>query len=464
MTPSERGLGRTSTLIAERLGLDFPESRWCELERGLGRACQSSGTRAPEDYLGWLASLPGDDPEWGRLAGYLTVGETHFFRDAACFDALEQRVLPRLIEDRDSAGMRRLRFWSAGCATGEEPYSLAILLDRLLRGRSGWAPTILATDINPRALAVARRGCYRQWALRETPAWVRERYFRRGDGDTFELESGIRGLVTFAPLNLAGDSYPALLTNTAGMDLILCRNVLMYFTREAQQATVGRLRRALMSEGWLVLSPAEASADLLRPLVPVNFPGAILYQRLDRPAPPEPPRSRWADLDPTWSVTCGVAPQPAFSPPRGARSASPPAREAEAPAEPASLLARARALADEGKLEQAEALCTSALARNRLDSDAHLLLAAIYQERGEIPGALEALRRVIYLTPDSAAAHFLFGSLLLRHGEPRKARRCMETAAHLLSACPRDEPVAGAGGLTAGRLLETTRLYLEPVG
>lgn len=279
MNFSDEIRSQAQALIASRLGLDFTERRQADLERGLAQAIRAASRAVPETYLAWLATISDEDPEWRRLAAHLTVGETYFFRDPACFDALDRQVLPELIAARRSESMPRLRIWSAGCATGEEPYSLAILLDRLLPDRSDWALTILATDINPEALEAARRGLYREWALRETPQWVRDRYFHRQGRGAFVVEPRIRRMVTFAPLNLAEDSYPALMTNTSAMDLILCRNVLMYFTRDAQRATVARLRRALVTGGWLVVSPAEASVELFRPLAPVNFPGAIFYRK-----------------------------------------------------------------------------------------------------------------------------------------------------------------------------------------
>ena len=131
---------------------------------------------------------------------------------------------------------------------------------------------------------------------------------------------------------------------------------------------------------------------------------------------------------------------------------------------PGNDLARARALADQGSLDEALRLCEAARARNRLDPGPHLLLAAIRQERGEIPAALEALRGALYLAPDSAPAHFLLGSLLLREGRRRRARRSIETVVALLDPRPRDEMVPGGDGLTAGRLLETARAYLEATG
>lgn len=460
MKLSEEIRGQARALIADRLGLDFGERRQADLERGLARASRNSPASTPEAYLAWLASLLQEDPEWAHLAGHLTVGETYFFRDRACFEALEHEVLPALIAARRSEGPLRLRLWSAGCATGEEPYSLAILLDRLLPDLADWSVTLLATDINPDALARAERGVYREWALRETPPWIRERYLHRRGPETFELAPRIRRSVTFAPLNLARESYPSVVTNTSAMDLIVCRNVLMYFTPEAQRAAAARLQRALVTGGWLVVSPAETSTDLFRPLVPVNFPGAILYR--NDPTPVTPPLPPWA---PETLLLEPPAPVPVVDAPGEPVLREPPSpweeQAEEGPVVAATDLQRARALADRGDLEEAGQVCEAVLATDRLDPEAHILLAAICQERGEIPRALEALRRAIYLAPDSASAHFLLGTLLLRHGERRRARRCLETVVAILSPFPPDEPVPGGDGLTVGRLLETTRAYLE---
>jgi chemotaxis protein methyltransferase CheR len=464
MTLAEQVGRQARTLVATRLGLDFPENRQRDLEQGFLRAFCASSVAQPELYLSWLTTLPDGSPEWWRLAGHLTVGETYFFRDHSCFEALEQKVLPSIITSRRAEGILRLRLWSAGCATGEEAYSLAILVDRLLPDRSDWVVTILATDINPDALEKAQRAVYREWALRETPEWLRNLYFRHRGAEAFEVAPKIREMVTFAPLNLAGDGYPSLVTNTGAMDLILCRNVLMYFTRDAQQATVARLQRALVTGGWLVVSPVEASAELLSPLVPVNFPGATAYRKEPHPS---------VSSQPTWESALQATPQaesklfnlPAYEAPAAEPEPAVPhalhEQRAEASLHSPTDLQRAKVLADQGRLDDAVRLCESVLARNRLDHEAYFLWAVIAQERGEVIAALEALRRVVYLVPNFVSAHFLLGSILLRQGQHKQGLRSMETVVRLLSSLPCDEEVPGSDGLTAGRLLETARAYLE---
>lgn len=455
MTLSEALRERARALVADRLGLDFPERRAADLDRGLAQAFCASGASSPVEYLTRLEALPEESPEWSRLAGHFRVGETYFFRDGPCFDALEHRILPPLIAARRSQGIRRLRLWSAGCATGEEPYSLAILLDRLLPGRADWALTILATDFDPEALERACRGIYREWSFRRTPPWIRDRYFRRRGTEAFELDARIREIVTFAPLNLAQDVYPSLATNTSVMDVILCRNVLMYFTREAQQAAVTRLVRALAPGGWLVAGPAETSSELFRPLAAVTFPGAIFYAKAPAERVSSPPLPQAEPVGPVLPPGPPAPVEELVTPAAGWE------RPAHAPPDADAHLERARVEADCGNLEEAERLCRAALDLDRLDADAHLLLAAICQERADVSTALEALRAAIFLAPGSASAHFLLGSLLIGRGERSRGTQSMETVVSLLRGLPPDEPVPGADGLTAGRLAETAYAYLE---
>lgn len=459
MRISDDMLGRARVLIADRLGLDFPENRQADLKRGLGQVLGNSTIRSPEQCLTWLASLPDESPEWRVLASSLTIGETYFFRDRAFVDALQQEILPALIADRRSANSLRLRCWSAGCAIGAEPYSLAILLDQLLPDRKQWALTILATDISPVALESAMQGIYGGWALRETSPWIINRYFHRRGKDRWEIDPAIRQMVTFAPLNLAGNSFPALMTNTIVMDLIICRNVLMYFTPEVQRAVVVRLQEALVTEGWLVVSPAETSSELFFPLVPVNLPGTIFYRKshnssvtpLPLPSPvletmgpefqtPLPERE-----DP-WPLTVLPAPEKPVAVESGSREGN---------------LHAVRILADQGHLVEARRLCETLFAQDRLNPEAALLLAAICQEQGEIPAALEALHRAVYLAPNLVAAHFMLGCLLLRQGEGKRGRQSLEAVMVLLESADPDEAVPGSDGMTAGRLLETARAYIE---
>ena len=223
-----------------------------------------------------LGSLPFDAPLWQTVITALTIGETNFFRQPAWFAQLEEQILRPLIERRNSKGPKRLRVWSAGCATGEETYSLAITIARLLRRTEGWEVSVTGTDLSAGFVAEARRGIYREWSLREVDVATRVQHFRKLES-RFELLPETRAMVSFETLNLA-DAEPWNDPRFRDLDLIICRNVLMYLAPERQQTVAQRLVGSLAPDGWLATAPAEATAEWFRPLTPVNVPSAVLFR------------------------------------------------------------------------------------------------------------------------------------------------------------------------------------------
>jgi chemotaxis protein methyltransferase CheR len=418
MRISTATLGRARELAAERLGLSFPRERDADLERALQDALQASRMRSADEYLDALAAGTDGDPDWLGLSAHLTVGETYFWRDLPFVGELEREVIPAIIQAR--RGTRHLRIWSAGCATGEEPYTLAILLDRLLPGRRAWNITLLATDLSARSIAAARRGHYRAWSLRDVPAAVREGYFEPRGAGRFELAPRIREMVRFERFNLAR-GVPAEIAG-APVDLLLCRNVLMYFTPVAAREVAARLRDALAKDGWLAVSAVEAWSELFRPLRPNNLPGGIFFR---------------------WDAAGGKAARPAPARPSTRRSPERARRAAQTgapnvvPAGPVvtgglvDLKARAQSLADRGALAEARQVCQAVIAADRLDAEACRLLASIEQECGDAPAALDLLRRALYLDPDSFDAHLAYGNLLARHGQRRRGLRHLQVAEKL---------------------------------
>src|SRR5258708_24852169 len=155
-----------SRFVEKETGLHFPKDRWADLERGILAAAHEFGSQSAESCILKLMASPLTKEQIETLAASLTVGETYFFRDKKVFEVLETDILPGLIQSR-RGGEQRLRIWSAGCCTGEEPYSLAMLLTRMLPDIADWRITIVATDINARFLRKASEGIYGQWSLRE---------------------------------------------------------------------------------------------------------------------------------------------------------------------------------------------------------------------------------------------------------------------------------------------------------
>lgn len=450
-----------SELLAARIGLYFPKERWRDLERGIAAAAPAFGAADVAACARRLLTAPLTHREIEILASYLTVGETYFFREKRSFEALEQHILPQLIHLR-AEGDRRLRIWSAGCSTGEEAYSIAMLLDRLLPDIDEWNITLLATDINPLVLRKAAEGIYGEWSFRDTPDWLRARYFRRHNHGRFELSSAIRQRATFSYLNLAEDVYPSLTTNTNAMDVILCRNVLMYFSPAWMKRVAARLRQSLADGGWLIVSPTETSNALFHPLRAVEFPGVIVYRNhADAEAhdavisyshalaaQPAEAGTQWPAIPPTETVNPAAIPLMPATPCVAASAVIRPQAEQE------TLIRSARDCANRGRLDEALAWCEQAIGADKLNPTHHYLLAIIQQELGRNDLAAESLKRVLYLDPDFVLAHFALGNLRLAQGRHHQACRHFDNVLTLLRAHPHDEVLPEAEGLTAGRLGE----------
>lgn len=270
-------LSKLADLIAHHLGLHYPEDRWGNLASSLKRAAAAQDFPDVQQYVRWLLETPYPADRIETLAGFVTVGETHFFRDEKLFRALEEKILPELISQRIHGG-RHLRIWSAGCATGEEPYTIAIIMNKLLLDRSGWDLTILATDINRGFLEKAKVGVYTDWSFRSVAADLKDRYFINDEDESIILDE-IKKMVKFDRLNLAKDPYPILSNDTECMDVIFCRNVMMSFTQDRQEQVVNKLFNSLNDGGWLIVSPAEASIVQHPQLCSVHHQGAVLFRK-----------------------------------------------------------------------------------------------------------------------------------------------------------------------------------------
>ncbi|MBT4814996.1 MAG: chemotaxis protein CheR [Lentisphaerae bacterium] len=476
--------------VERSLGLHFPEPRYAELERALVCATNELDLSGPEALVGRLGADRLSQREIEVLAGQLTIGETHFFRDRPVFDTLENEFLPPLIASRRQS-QPYLRIWSAACCTGEEAYSLAILLHRLIPDWHDWNITILATDINPVFLDRAASGRYRPWSFRSTPDWLQAEYFRPGPDDTVDLLPEIRRMVTFSYLNLVDATYPSPATNTNAMDLIMCRNVLMYFAPDRARVVVRKLVNSLVEGGCLLLSACEASTGLFEGLPVERTPAGFAYCRAT-PTPPalasprlresrarsRPPR---ADQEGALSRTQIVfkallakeASHPAIQDEQvdGEAGAAyerasclyseghyPDAiRELQAVDDRdelslAALVLAARACANAGELEQALSWCVEAIMRDRADPAPHLLQASVLQELGRDAEAVSALRRCLYLDANRVLAHFNLGNLALRKSDRKTAAKHFRHARDVLASCPTDSVIPDSGGLTAGRL------------
>lgn len=479
-TPQHALLPYFSEFLAQQMGLHFPPERWRDLLRGVEAAAREFGLQDAATCMQWLLSTPPDRNRIKILACHLTVGETYFFRDPRAFDALQAHILPALIQSRRQCG-QTLRIWSAGCATGEEAYSLAILVQRMIPDFRQWNITILGTDINPHALAKAESGIYGEWSFRNAPDWLKNGYFRPTAKGRYEIVSSVRERVTFAYLNLTEDAYPSLTNNTNAMDIIFCRNVLMYFEPALAAQVVRRHCLSLVDGGWLIISPTEASQTMTETMETVNFPGAILHRKNASgsaalfPARPESPEQIVISPAATTKqpvrrpAAMGVdktSPRPSDY--RQALALYRQGRYGEAAAQAATLLSCrqnkvqamnliARIHANQGDLVKARQWCLQAIDADRLNPVGHYLMAVVLLELGQTDDSMQELKRTLYLDQDFVLAHFTLGNLCRQQGRHREAGKHFENTLLLLDARPQAEILPEAEGMTAGHLAEIIR-------
>ncbi|MBI2569372.1 MAG: protein-glutamate O-methyltransferase CheR [Candidatus Schekmanbacteria bacterium] len=239
-------------VVRRASGMDCGARRPDFLLRRLSERMTSLGVDSLAGYLPMLAAADAARGELGELINLLCIPETFFFRDEELFEALRLRVVPELVRRAAArGGARRLLVWSAACATGEEAYSLAMVLEEALSAVLGWSGSVLATDISAQSLAVARTAAYRGGSFRQVlPSWA-ARWFTTAPGGQRKVVDSIRNLVELRRHNLVSDLYPV------GVDLVLCRNVLMYFRNATALGVLERLRDALVPGGCLVIGEAE---------------------------------------------------------------------------------------------------------------------------------------------------------------------------------------------------------------
>jgi chemotaxis protein methyltransferase CheR len=490
---------RFSQLMLERCGLHFPPKRRSDLELGVQRTFGDSNCADLDAYYLLLQDPRRGAAEMDRLINTLTINETHFFRNAGLNDALYDHVLPQIIERQRAS--RTLRLWSAGCASGEEPYSLAIMLRELLPDVDRWSITLLGTDINTEALGRARAAVYGNWAFREQRAKLyRSRYFQpRGRstsatrveatssrnvsvsrGQSYTLIPQVRNMVQFAHLNLVKDDYPSRETHTEQIDLIMCRNVTIYFTEIVTARIIDRFHEALVDGGWLVVGHSEHSLTTYRRFQARNFPGAILYQRSP---PPVQPETRGVELPilelPVAAVESEVArptdlvpdvPLPVVAPPPAPQEArelldsgrSEQARDAllqwvqdTDPSEPDYASACAllgEAYANLGHSRHAEHWCRRALRVDELLLPAYYTLALVLQNRGQFEPAIDAMKKVVYIDRNNVLGHFGLANIYYDNGQVSRAIKSLKNAQRLLQVCAGEELVPGPGGVSVASL------------
>ncbi len=456
-------LADLGALLKERVGLHVRPDGYSALKIALAARLDELRATVPDPaaYVALLRSSSGDE-ELRRLLPLVTVGKTSFFRDERQFRALEA-LLPGLLE-RPRSGGRKLAIWSAGCATGEEPYSIA-----MAAAEAGADPEhveIVATDVNPEAIAFAARGSYEPRRVREVPEPLLRRHFDE-DAQHFHVRPHLRRLIAaIRPHNLVAAVFPR--PADGGWDVIFCRNVIIYFDTPTTQKVLTQFHNALTPGGYLFLGYSESLFRLFEGFELTEVAGAFVYRRPEIPVrvTPTPTRPRVFPFSPPPVRHLDVRPPAATRLPAsegrvdGRRAPTP--SEGSPPLAPQEFLDGAVALFADGRFGAARELLeraleirgedlsvrltlanlygvlrqpdkardsyVAALALEPLSAEAHLFFAVHLLAQGDAEGAALELSRALFLDPDLTLAHYYLGRCREAQRDPDRARLAYRNA------------------------------------
>lgn len=450
---------RLKNHIITSTGLAYYSNKDSDLAARIGRRLEKAGLRDCKSYLDLLTNNETGEAELDELIAELTIGETYFFRYREQFEALRNTVLPDIINRNQSN--KKLRIWSAGCATGAEAYSIAILLKNELAGYlSGWDLSIIGTDINRAFLNRAREGTFEEWAFRSTPNEVIDNCFRQ-TGKSWAIVPEYKECVAFQYHNLVKHPFPSLVHNLCSFDLILCRNVMIYFNRDIMCGLIEQFHECLVEGGWLLVGHAEPNFELFRSFQAVSVPGATLYRKSQGSADPMgapevdriPTSTRVEDiLSNVNDAIAPVAKAPAKQTPKLRENAAPSA---------VSQLSDVRLLADQGQWEQAARRSRKLLETDAMNPKVHFYYSLVLEQMGLHAEAEQSLRRAVYLDRGFVLAHYYLALVLQKRGDHRGAARAFENVRTLARTMDAGEVLADADEMTAGDLMSLTETHLE---
>lgn len=431
------------SFVHERVGILIKRDHK-ELIRAITAACDEYHY-SPDEYLQALRNAEDNSELISHLVSSITIGETYFFRDKQQVKLLNEVVLPKMIEKKIARKEKTLRIWSAGCSSGEEIYTIVMLLMDLLPDINQWQCNFLATDINIDVLKKGISGVYGEWSMRSIPEEYLTRYFDKS-GITYTLDDNIKKRVTFEYVNLNSDTYPSIMNGTTMQDLIICRNVLIYFDNDHIKSILDKLSKCIVEDGYILLGASDpiammntgigsvhgypslfmkkssmqtvTAADTVRratmpfnekqyttekaiPVRPVTRPSEVRYQEkkapsslLNRSISDEVNALLQAEQ---WSEVIDKLDMCAMT----------------GKLTPAQLVAKATALANVGKTADAIKACEESLLLDKMNKEAYFLYAVTLSEVKRNKEAEAAYRKALYIDPDFLVCRYQFGLFLI---------------------------------------------------
>jgi chemotaxis protein methyltransferase CheR len=475
LTVTSRALQQLAALLLERAGLKITPDGYHSLRLALSTRMPVLGLDNSEEYV---RRLRGMEDELRALLPLVTVGHTEFFRDPKQFRALESHILPEALA-RARRETRRVAIWSAGCATGEEPYSLAMVLAEL--GALPIEVDLWATDLNLAAVQAARQGRFSSRRVASIPADRRMRFFRPVEDGQQEIVSSLKDYVRFDGQNLAVPVFEKV--KAESLDLILCRNVIIYFDLPTIRALMDRFLAALRPGGLLLLGYSESLFKVYDRFEMVEVEGSFIYRRPLKPLDPRAPGARHTPtLSPTTAAerTTVLAAASSLGKPKPRKPAPPrpvlPSTEAlqqsldaAAPKPPEAAPARKEArMSAEFVAAARERPTGEQPAWSLMLSPGERLNAAVrMMERGDFVSAVATVEQLLTDEPSHLDALLTVGNLYSLTGRMSDARDAFGQALNREPLCVEARVFGGLAALQAGELAEARSelgkaLFLEP--
>jgi chemotaxis protein methyltransferase CheR len=499
-------------LLTRKLGLFFDDGKADFLADVLRQRMERTACSHFAEYERRLAPMSCHDDEIRTLAEALTIGETYLFRYSDQFEALARVALPACVAAREEEGERSLRVLSAGCSSGEEAYSIAILLKEAFPQLADWNISILGIDVNPAAVEKATAARYSKWSLRETPEELATKYFEAA-GKQLRVREAIRRAARFELRSLTDDDN--LFWQGSAFDIVFCRNVTIYFPLDVTRCVVGRIARSLRPGGYFFMGHAETLRGISNDFHLHHTHNTFYYQRREemdetadllatmkcvarsaarpgtRTAPPTgllDSQSEGSPVGDTWSGLAAVAVplpkvagSPGAAPVAGAAAAAPALellrreRFVEAKeflrglppgsaTDPDAQLLLAVLHTNSGEITEAEKLARQVLAADELNTGAHYLIALCREQAGDRDGAVRHNQAATYLDPLFAMPHLHLGLLAKRAADSEAARRELGLALALFDREDAARILLFGGGFTREALVEFCRAELRACG
>lgn len=368
------------------------------------------------------------DSELELLATYLTIGETYFFREIAAFRAFENELLPLLMKkkaDKENS----IKIWCAGCSSGEEPYTIAMILDGKKNLVKDWKIEIFATDLNVNFLKKAENGLYTKWSFRDLPENLTVKYFTKHNENSFEINPEIKKMIDFSQLNLMLENPTSLSNKFSNIDIVFCRNVLMYFSPENINKTVEKFYQSLDLDGWLIVSQTELSQEYFNNYTAVYYPDAVIYKKQERAEK--------------------IAIKPSTYKKQFKKNVTKTSFE------------QATIAANQGDLYGAEQYCLEALKTDEFNAHFLFLLATILKEKGNLDESVSILRKVIFSDSSHVLAYYNLGNIALTKEQNKEADKQFKLALFYLNSLESDKILDDSGEMHVGKLIQLIESQIE---